>query len=387
MHEYKPRFLEKDLIKALGRAPVVAVLGPRQCGKSTLVRHLMEGKRSVYLDLQNRADRNKLNEPELFFERHADQCVCLDEIQLVPDLFSVLRSVVDQVRRPGRFLVLGSASRDLIRQSSETLAGRIAYLELTPFSFEEIHNECPLVDHWNRGGFPESCLAADDESSADWRRNFIRTFLERDIPDLGPAGIPVPLMERLWHHIAHLHGQTVNFSRLSEGMGVAVPTLKGYLSLLEQTFMIRLMPPFEANLKKRMVKSPKIYVRDSGLLHSLLDLETLDDVQSHPVWGASWEGYVIENLCTAFPKHRAGFLRTGNGAEADLVLEHRGERILVECKASKAPRASRGLHELIGDLRPARTFLVAPVVESYPYNEDIEVAPPGRLLEIMRTPE
>lgn len=380
MHGYKHRFLEEDLRKALSRAPVVALLGPRQCGKSTLAKRMISEVDAVYLDLQSRADRNKLNEPELFFERHRDQCVCLDEIQLVPDLFPVLRSLVDQDRRPGRFLVLGSASRDLIRQSSETLAGRIAYLELTPFRLGEVRHVRSLFDHWNRGGFPESCLAPDDVSSADWRRDFIRTFLERDIPDLGPAGIPVPRMETLWRLLAHLHGQTVNYSKLAEGIDVSVPTLKGYLALLEQTFMIRLLPPFEANLKKRMVKSPKVYLRDSGLLHSLLDLESLDEVQSHPVWGASWEGYVVEHLCNAFPRHRAGFLRTGNGAEADLLLSRGRERLLVECKASKAPRPSRGLHELMADLQPTRTVLVAPVEEGYPYNEQIEVCPLMELL-------
>lgn len=379
MHGYNERFLEKNIQKALARAPVVALLGPRQCGKTTLAKHLMRGMNSVYLDLQNRGDRNKLNEPELFFERHADQSVCLDEIQWVPDMFPVLRSLVDQDRRPGRFLVLGSASRDLIRQSSETLAGRIAYLELTPFTFHEIRGMRTLYDYWNRGGFPESCLADDDETSADWRRDFIRTFLERDIPNLGPAGIPVARMETLWQLIAHLHGQTLNYSKMAETVDVSVPTLKRYLALLEQTFMIRLLPPFEANLKKRMVKSPKLYIRDSGLLHSLLNLESLDEVQSHPVWGASWEGMVIENLLHAFPKHQAGYIRTGNGAEADLILQRGHERILVECKASKAPRPSRGLHELIGDLHPTRTLLVAPVDEAYPYTEHIQVTPLGTL--------
>lgn len=380
MHGYWTRKIEEEVNSALGRAPVVALLGPRQCGKSTLALHLIAGRPAVYLDLQNRSDRNKLHEPELFLDRHADELVCLDEIQQVPDLFPVLRSVVDQHRRPGRFLVLGSASRDLIRQSSETLAGRIAYLELTPFQLREVMPDVKLADHWNRGGFPESCLAGDADSSVAWRRDFIRTFLERDIPDLGPAGVPISRIETLWRLIAHLHGQTVNFGMMAESIDVSVPTVKNYLSLLEQTFMIRLLPPLEANLRKRLVKSPKLYIRDTGLLHSLLDLDTLDDVQGHPVWGPSWEGYVIENLCTAFPRHRASFVRTGNGAEADLVLQRGGKTLLFECKASKAPKPSRGLHHLIQDIRPVHSYLVAPVDESYPYSEGVTVARLGELV-------
>ena len=379
MHGYKPRHLESEVTAAMERSPVVALLGPRQCGKSTLARHLMSGLDAIHLDLQDRSDRNKLNEPELFLERHSDQLVCLDEIQQVPDLFPVLRATVDRKRQPGRYLVLGSASRDLIRQSSETLAGRIAYLELTPFQFREVAAEITLFDHWNRGGFPESCLAMDDDSSVAWRRDFVRTFLERDIPDLGPTGIPVSRIETLWHLIAHLHGQTVNYRIMAESIDVSVPTVKNYLSLLEQTFMIRLLPPLEANLKKRLTKSPKLYLRDSGLLHTLLDLDSLDDVQGHPVWGPSWEGYVIENLCAAYPRHRPSFVRTGNGAEVDLVLQRGTERFLFECKASQAPKPSRGLHHLIEDLHPARSYIVAPVAEAYSYNEAITVTPLGAL--------
>lgn len=375
MHGYRTRYLENEVTTALGRSPVVALLGPRQCGKSTLAQHLISGENALYLDLQSRGDRNKLHEPELFLERHVDHLVCLDEVQRVPDIFSVLRSVVDRNRRPGRFLVLGSASRDLIRQSSESLAGRISYLESTPFQYREVLEDVSLTDHWNRGGFPESYLAENDDISVAWRENFIRTFLERDIPNLGPAGIPVSRMETLWRLIAHLHGQTVNYRILAESVDVSVPTVKNYLSLLEQTFMIRLLPPLEANLTKRLVKSPKLYIRDTGLLHTLLDMDSLDDVQGHPVWGPSWEGYVVENLCTRFPSHRASFIRTGNGAEVDLVLQWKSETLLFECKASKAPKPSRGLHHLISDLNPTRSYLVAPVADSYPYNSTITVAP------------
>jgi predicted AAA+ superfamily ATPase len=288
---------------------------------------------------------------------------------------------VEQFREPGRFLILGSASRDLIRQSSETLAGRISYEELTPFSLPEIDGAVGMFPHWNRGGFPESCLASNDEESMEWRDDFIRTFLERDIPVYGPAGIPPLLVEKLWRLIAHLHGQTVNYSKMAESVDVSVVTLKKYLILLEQTFMIRLLQPLELNLKKRLVKSPKIYIRDSGLLHALLGLERLDDVLAHPILGASWEGYVIENLCTYFPRYKTSFLRTGNGAEMDLILEKGTKRYLIECKASKAPKPSRGTHELIKDLQPTATWLVAPVDDTYTYASGITVTSPAQLLK------
>jgi predicted AAA+ superfamily ATPase len=383
MHGYFHRDIRTEIERALERSPAVALLGPRQCGKSTLARRLA-GAGSVYLDLQNRADRNKLNEPELFLGQHRGDLVCLDEIQNIPEFFSVLRSEIDQDRRAGRFLILGSASRDLIRQSSETLAGRIAYLELTPFHVMELPEETGWDQHWNRGGFPESLLASDDAASADWRRDFIRTFLERDIPAFGPAGIPFTIMERLWRILAHLHGQTLNYSKIAGTLDVAVPTLKRYLSLLENTYMLRLLEPLEANLKKRIVKSPKVLIRDCGILHTLLDLDTLDDVMAHPVMGPSWEGHVIENLTAALPRYRASFLRTGHGAEADLVLERGGQRHLIECKASKAPKPSRGTHELLHDLAPTATWLVAPVKESYPYNESITVVSPRELAGILR---
>lgn len=339
----------------------------------------LAGPEAVYLDLQDRTDRAKLNEPEIFLEQHRDKLVCFDEIQHLPEFFSVLRSEVDRERRPGRFMILGSASRELIRQSSETLAGRIAYLELTPLHAQELPAEIGWQMHWNRGGFPESLLAADDADSADWRRDFIRTFLERDIPAYGPAGIPFETMERLWRMLAHLHGQTLNYSKLAAALDVAVATLKRYLALLEHTYMVRLLEPLEVNLKKRLIKSPKVLIRDSGILHALLELDTLDHVLAHPVVGASWEGHVIENLLAAAPRHRAAFVRTSHGAEADLVLERAGCRHLIECKASKAPKLSRGTHELVQDLSPTATWLVAPVEQSYRYNEFATVISPHEL--------
>jgi hypothetical protein len=380
MHGYINRASESALKKALNQAPVVAILGARQCGKSTLARTYLSSQRvpNIFLDLQDRSDRNKLNEPELFFERHRDTLVCLDEIQLAPDLFSVLRVEIDKHRRPGRFLILGSASRDLLRQSTETLAGRIAFLELTPFLLSEVANVVSWQDAWQRGGFPESLLATDENSSYDWRENFIRTFLERDIPQLGFA-IPSKIMERLWRLLAHYHGQTLNYSKTAAAADLSVPTFRKYLSILEQTYMLRLLPPSETNIKKRLIQSPKLYIRDSGLFHALRDIESFDDLMAHPANGASWEGFVIENLISANPRWQASYVRTSNAAEVDLILVRGRRRILIECKLTKAPVPSRGFHQLVSDLKPDAVWLAAPVDAPYEYQRNIRV---GHLRDI-----
>ena len=375
MHGYVKRMQEAKLHKALSRSPAVAILGPRQSGKSTIARMLLKSVPSVYLDLQDRVDRNKLSEPELFFDRYRDQLICLDEIQLLPEFFSILRSEIDKDRRPGRFLILGSASRDLIKQSTESLAGRIAYIDLTPFVVKEIADISTWSDIWLRGGFPESILAGSDADSFDWRLDFIRTFMERDIPNLG-FNIPIPVIERLWLLLAHYNGQTINYSKLAAAADISIPTLKKYLSILEQTYMVRLLPPAETNLKKRLVKSPKIYLRDSGILHALLDIEQYDFLLSNPMAGASWEGFVIENIITEYDRWRPSFIRTSNGAETDLMLERAGEKHLFECKLSKAPKPSRGFYELIDAVQPASAWVVAPVDEPYEIKKGIHVCAP-----------
>jgi predicted AAA+ superfamily ATPase len=372
MHEYIGRIAEKALGNALKRSPAAAILGPRQSGKSTLARHFLANTDAVYLDLQDRADRNRLNEPGLFFNHHRKQLICLDEIQLLPEFFSVLRSEIDRDRRPGRFLILGSASRDLIRQTNESLAGRIAFLDLTPFVWMEVKGTKPWQSLWLRGGFPESFLAEDDEDSYGWRNDFIRTYLERDIPSLGLT-IPMPVMERLWHLVAHYHGQLLNFSKLAAAADLSVPTLKKYLAVLEQTYMVRLVRPCEINLKKRWVKAPKIYLRDSGLLHTLHDIETYDQLLGHPANGASWEGFAMENIIASMPRHRPGFARTSNGAEIDLCMQRGSDLEIFEFKFSAAPRPSRGFHELVEELRPSRATIVAPVPEPYEYSKGVTV--------------
>ena len=375
MHCYIPRAAEKDLAKALDRSPAVAILGPRQCGKSTLAREFLAGTDSVILDLQDRTDVNKLTEPELFFDRHRSELICLDEIQRLPEFFSVLRSEIDRNRRPGRFLILGSASRDLLRQTNESLAGRIAYLDLTPFLLSEVGGHGDWQTHWLRGGFPESFLAKNDEDSFDWRVDFGRTFLERDIPSLGFT-VSAPTMDRLWRLLAHYHGQTLNFSKLAASADLAAATLKKYLTILEQTYMVRLLRPFEANLKKRLVKSPKLYFRDTGVLHSLLDIEIFDELLAHPANGPSWEGYCIENVVAAMPRHRPSFIRTSNGGEIDLVMERGGKIEVFEFKLSKSPRPSRGFHSLVKNLEPQRAWLVSPIDEPYDLSENLTVIGP-----------
>jgi predicted AAA+ superfamily ATPase len=372
MHAYIPRIAEKHLKKALSRSPAVAILGPRQCGKSTLAKAYLKNIASAYLDLQDRTDRSKLAEPELFFDRHRDELICLDEIQRLPGFFSTLRSEIDRDRRPGRFLILGSASRDLIRQSTESLAGRIAYLDLTPFLIQELEGDIIWQALWLRGGFPDSVLARDDNDSFEWRRDFIRTFMERDIPNLG-FSIPIPVIERLWILLAHYHGQTINYSKLAGAADLSIPTLKKYLSILEQTYMVRLLKPAEKNLKKRLIKSPKVYLRDTGILHSLHDIEDYDHLLANPVAGASWESFAMENILSAYSHWRPSFMRTSNGAEINLLLERANRLLLFEFKLSKAPRPSRGFYELRDALQPEAAIVIAPVDSPYEIRQGVLV--------------
>ena len=377
--KYIKRKLESELEDCLEDFPAVAVLGPRQCGKSTLARAFIKkfGNKALYLDLENPADLAKLHDPELFFNHHKDKLVCLDEIQLLPDIFARLRPLIDARDRNGQFIFLGSASRELLQQSSETLAGRLAYLELTPFLFAEIAAEEPplqLHDFWLRGAFPKSLLARNSRTSQRWRDNFIRTFLERDIPQLG-FRIPARSLRRTWQMCAHNQGQLLNSSQLGSALGISHTTLRSYLELLSETFMLRILPPFAANLKKRLVKSPKIYIRDSGILHTLLGIVDYDDLLAHPVFGASWESLVLENIIAGYPDWEPFFYRTAAGAEIDLLLVRGQRRVAIECKASTAPTVSRGFWNALKDLEPDETWVVAPVKESYPLADNVWVRP------------
>jgi len=370
-HGYINRQIETTACERLENNPALALLGPRQCGKSTLAKYLLKKiENAVYLDMELPSDRNKLRDPEAFLKLHQGRLVCMDEVQRVPELFPVLRSLIDQSGVNGQYLILGSASRDLIRQSSETLAGRIAYLELAPFSLSEVPASMQTL--WLHGGFPRSFFA-EEAVSFDWRRDFIRTFLERDIPML-KSGIPSESVGRLLTMCAHYHGQFLNLEKLAGSMGVHAGTIRNYLDLLCGAFMMRRLPPFVANVKKRLVKAPKLYIRDSGILHALLNLSTMDDLFSHPVFGESWEGMVIEQiLSTVSGQAEVGYYRTSNGAEIDLVLQVGSRRIGIECKASSAPSVTRGFWSARQDLELDETYIVAPVESMYPYGEGVMV--------------
>ncbi len=376
MQEYVTRKIHDGIKGYLDDFPVVALLGPRQCGKTTLASEFIaELDNTIYLDLETPSDLRKLHDPELFFRLHNDKLACLDEIQRRPDIFPVLRSIVDKNNRNGQLLILGSASRDLIKQSSETLAGRIAYLELTPFLYSEISSMEPdVMKIWSRGGFPRSVLAKNEQSSVRWRASFIRTFLERDIPQLG-FNIPAVTLGRLWRMLAHTQGQILNSSNFGRALGVSHTTIRSYLDLLEQTFMVRILLPYQANIQKRLIKSPKVYIRDSGILHTLLDIETSTDLLGHPVYGASWEGFVIEQVLAELPDWKPWFYRTAAGSELDLLLTKGQKRIAIECKASTAPTVTKGFWNALRALDIEIAWIIAPVTESYPIAENVVVTP------------
>jgi hypothetical protein len=371
-----PRSLARELPELLSRHPAVGLLGPRQVGKTTLALELGQSRPSLYLDLESPSDLAKLAEPEMFLSRHEDKLVILDEIQRAPDLFRVLRGLIDRGRRSGkgtgRFLILGSAGIDLLQQSAESLAGRIAYAELPQLLLEETGTEAAEA-LWLRGGFPNSLLAETDAASLEWRRNFIRTYLERDIPQLGPR-LPAETLRRLWTMLSHEQGGMMNAAKFAAALGISGQTVSRYLEVLCDVLLVRRLEPWATNAGKRLVKSAKFYVRDSGLVHALLGLGTMDDLLSHPVAGMSWEGWVIENLISAAPAGTsAHFYRSGAGAEIDLVLEPKpGQRWAFECKRSLNPVPARGFHEACKDLEPRHRFVIYPGRESIPLGRDVE---------------
>ncbi|MBL7138695.1 MAG: ATP-binding protein [Bacteroidales bacterium] len=388
--EYIHRDITQTLKKYLKNYPAVAVLGPRQCGKSTLAKHVTSSAgQSVYLDLERITDRNKLSDPELFFQLNRDKLICLDEIQKLPEIFSTLRSIIDENNRNGQFLILGSASRDLIKQSSETLAGRIVYLNLTPFTYNELFQRnqigiSSLAPFLVKGGFPRSFLAVDLDLSFVWRTSFIETFLQRDLPQMG-FNVPPESALRLWKMCAHSQGQLLNASKLGESLGYNYQTIKKYLDIFHGTFMLRLLPPVLPNLKKRLVKSSKIYIRDTGILLALLNLKTMDDLLGHPIFGHAWETLVIENVLHQYPDWEFGFYRTTHGAETDLVLQKGDKRIAIECKASQAPKPSRGFYSALSDLTIEMGYVIAPIDgPAYPLNAKTMVTSLGEFLESHR---
>ena len=382
----------QDVRLGLGRQAAVALIGPRQVGKTTLARQIAEADDNVYLDLETSTDRIRLADPLLFLQRYADRLVIIDEVHRAPELFRELRGLIDVGRRSGKrngqFLILGSASMGLLRQSSESLAGRIEYVALHPLDvLEAAPDDETLMRLWLRGGFPESFLAANDSDSLAYRLNFIATYLERDIPQFSPQRIPAATLERLWRMLAHAQGSLLNASALAASLSISAPMVTRYVDLLADLLLVRRLPPFIANTRKRLVKSPKVYVRDSGLVHALLGVQDDLALAGHPVMGASWEGFVIENLlAVAPPRTLASFYRTAAGAEIDLVLELPGRTApwAIEIKHSLAPRPTRGFHHALEDVRPEKAFVVYAGTERYPLSREVEVIGVREMAEVLR---
>ena len=373
-----PRLIMRDIEDALKRQSAVALIGPRQVGKTTLALEIGRPRNALYLDLEDRDDRSRLAEPALFFDNVEDRLVILDEIHRIPELFQTLRGVIDRGRRKGkgrgRFLILGSASIDLLRQTGETLAGRIAFIDMAPFSVLEVENTRAARERlWLRGGFPDSFLAENDEDSLALRRDFIRTYLERDVAVFGPR-VPATTLERLWMMLSHRQGGMLNASALARALEVSVQSVTRYVDLLSDLLLVRRLPPLRANVGKRLVKSPKVYVRDSGLVHALLGIPSLERLAGHPVVGESWEGCVIETLLSVLPPPAtASFYRTGAGAEIDLVIEHAdGTLWAIEIKRSLSARATRGFHSACADIGPSRAFVVHAGDDRYPLSDTLE---------------
>ena len=376
-----PRHAQQAVHVALARQAAVALIGPRQVGKTTLAHAIAEQSGAVYLDLEASADRAKLADARLFLAEHENRLVVLDEIHRAPALFPELRGVIDAGRRrgqrTGRFLILGSASMDLLRQAGESLAGRIEHVRLGPLDVHDVSAElAPATTLWVRGGFPDSLTAASDEDSMALRRNLIQTYLERDVSEFTRRRIPAETLERLWTMLAHSQGQLLNASKLAGSLAVSGPTVTTYIDLLADLLLVRRLPPLHVNVRKRLVKSPKVYVRDSGIVHALLGIASHDALIGHPVAGASWEGFVIENLLARAPVGtKASFYGTRSGAEMDLVLEFPGgrETWAIEVKLGLAPKVARGFHSACEDIAPTSAFVVYAGAERYPLAENVEV--------------
>jgi predicted AAA+ superfamily ATPase len=368
--------LSRQIETALARSRVVALIGPRQCGKTTMARTFVPPDSIDYFDLEDPVSLARLDEPMTAL-RDLQGLVVVDEVQRRPDLFPVLRVLVDRDPSPAKFLILGSASPALLRQSSESLAGRLEIVSMGGFSLAEVGRDAG-IQHWLRGGFPLSFLADSEDDSVAWRKSFVQTFLERDLPQFG-VQIPAYTLLRFWTMLAHYHGQIWNASELARSLGVSQPTVRRYLDTLEGVFMVRQLQPWHANLKKRQVKSPKVFFRDTGLLHQLLGIQSERDLLTHPKLGASWEGYVIEEMLKAVRPDEAYFWATHGGAELDLLLLKDGHKLGVECKRVDAPRLTRSMHIALDDLELDHLAVIYPGERPYPLAERVTVVPLGAL--------
>jgi len=375
------RKLLLNIQNRLQQMPAVAILGPRQVGKTTLAKLIVNDyPNAQFLDLERNQDRQILQQPDLYFPSHRDQLVVIDEVQFSPQIFSALRPEIDQYRKSGRFLLLGSASGALLQQSSETLAGRISFQELTPFLINEvtpINHQNSLQKLWLKGGYPGSFLENDDAIAHMWRMDFIKSLLQRDLPNYG-VRISSTTLEKYWQMLAHLQGQIFNASDLSRSLGMSSPkTAESYLNTLIDAMMVRRLPPYFVNIGKRLVKAPKIYIRDSGILHTLLNIVNLKDLQGNPIVGASWEGFVIEQIANNLPLGAQLFYyRTQAGSEIDLVIEKGLKRIAVEIKLSSSPTVKRGFWQALDDISATSSYVIAPVNQTYQLREETFVMSP-----------
>ena len=380
---YINRVLENRVLESLGNTPVTAITGPRQCGKSTLARAVIKDRdNTIFLDLEKPSDLNKLDNAEWFLKSQKDKLIVLDEIQRKPGLFPLIRSLCDEWQQNGKFLILGSASRDLLQQSSESLAGRISYKRLTPFLLSEIEDKYSLNDYISSGGFPRSLLAKDDLSSAEWLDDFISTFLERDL--LLWSGLSPSTMRRLWQMTAHNNGQTINYTSFGNSLGVSNTTIRNYLDLLAGTFMVDLLPAYHKNFRKRIVKAPKVYVSDTGVTARLLGIRGFAQISGHPVLGSLWESIVLTNIKGHIPGANLSFYRTSNGAEIDIVAETEKGVFAIECKSSLSPKLNKGNRYAIDTIRPDHTFIVAPVKEGWSVDERTDVVSVGELIKYLQ---
>jgi uncharacterized protein len=370
---YYKRNIEPKIRKSISNFPVTAILGPRQCGKSTMAKQILKNyDNSLYLDLEKPSDLNKLDNPEWFFSSNKNSLICIDEIQRKPELFPVLRSLVDEWGEKGRFLILGSASQDLIKQSSETMAGRISYHRLTPFVYSEISEYYSIQDYIIKGGFPGSLLSEYKDVSEEWLENFANTFIERDI--LQWRGVMPSALRRLWQMLAQNNGQVINYSMLANSLNVSNQTIKNYIDLLNGTFMLEVLPPYHSNLNKRIIKKPEIYINDSGLICAFAGIRTFNQLAGHILIGSVWESVVLQNLKACFPNIGFYFYRTSHGAEVDFVLEYTGKTLAVECKASLSPKLSKGNFISKQDINSEKLLVIIPTEKGYEKSENTTIA-------------
>jgi len=365
-----------EITETLSFFPIVGIIGPRQVGKTTIAKELAKNikKETIYIDLENPRDLAKLQDPVLYFEDNIDKCIILDEIQNTPYLFPILRSMVDLKREASRFIILGSASPDLIRNSSESLAGRIAYIELTPFNLTEINTQSNYNKLWLRGGYPDAFLAKKSEFVEQWHYNYIKTYIERDLPNLG-LNTDKNILIKLLQMISHIQGDIINYNNLAKSLGLSSNTIKKYISFFESAFIVRLLQPYHTNIKKRLIKSPKIYIRDSGILHYLQNINEKEDLYGNPILGNSWEGFVIEQIIELLPnKYQYYFFRTHDGSECDLVITKSQKTIVsIEIKYSSSPKLTRGSFYAFSDLNAKENYVITPNSDNYQIKKNIRV--------------